>query len=213
MYNCKHTSQLNKGGVIMGQTENILQLAMNNNGIVTSKMVTDNGLSKGILKYLYDNGKLEKIERGIYILPNKWEDEMYNLQLKFSKGIFSHETALFLLGVIDRTPINFDMTFPKGYNLTNVKKNSISTFQTKIEWYEKGIIFVDTPLQNKVRCYCAEKTLCDILKPKANTDIQVISQSFKNYTALKNKNISLLSQYAQELNVYDKVKKYLEVLL
>ena len=58
-----------------------------------------------------------------------------------------------------------------------------------------------------------EKTLCDILQTRANTDIQVISEAFKKYVTLGNKNIPLLSEYAKQMRVEKRVRSYLEVLL
>ena len=44
------------------------------------------------------------------------------LQNRFKKGIYSHETALFLWDLTDRTPNRYCMTFPENYNLTNPKE-------------------------------------------------------------------------------------------
>ncbi|MDO4962410.1 MAG: type IV toxin-antitoxin system AbiEi family antitoxin domain-containing protein [Eubacteriales bacterium] len=64
----------------MNDSMRILEMANQNNGVVTAAMVTQAGISSGVLKYLSDNGKLEKSARGIYILPEIWEDEFVNLQ-------------------------------------------------------------------------------------------------------------------------------------
>jgi predicted transcriptional regulator of viral defense system len=55
-------------------TNEIIKIATQNNGIVTTAMVVADGYSRGILKYLSDKGLLEKTARGIYILPEIWED-------------------------------------------------------------------------------------------------------------------------------------------
>ena len=103
----------------MGAIEEILNMAKENNGTVTSAMVDGAGFSRGNIKYLVDNGMLEKTARGIYILPEVWEDEMYHLQNRFKRGIYSHETALFLFDLTDRTPNRYYMTFPLNYNFRN----------------------------------------------------------------------------------------------
>lgn len=46
-------------------------------------------------------GKLEKVNRGVYISAGTIEDEMYYMQYKYPKIIYSHETALFLHGLTD----------------------------------------------------------------------------------------------------------------
>lgn len=201
------------GGEKMTQVNKILNMAKNNKGIVTAAMITQENISNGILKYLCDNGKLEKTARGIYILPDFGEDKFLNLQLRFKKGVFSHETALFLHNLIDRTPLKFHMTFPTNYNLTMAKKHNILCHQNKLDVYNKGIICKKTSIGNDVNVYCIEKTLCDILTPRSKTDIQIITSAFKRYKDYNQKNIPLLLQYAYELKVETKIRAYLEVLL
>ena len=58
----------------------IIQMAKENNGVVTAAMVSKSGISRGNLKYLVDNGKLEKSGRGVYTLPDVWDDELFSLQ-------------------------------------------------------------------------------------------------------------------------------------
>ncbi len=197
----------------MGATEEILKIAKQNNSIVTSAMVTAAGFSRGNLKYLVDRGMLEKSARGVYILPEVWEDEIFNLQNRFKRGIFSQETALFLWDLTDRTPSTYSMTFPLSYNMTKPKAAKIKCSQCKKEWYELGVEKVKTPGGNYVRVYNKERTLCDILRPNSFADIQIISESFKRYTAGINKNIPLLSEYGKIFKVEKKLRTYLEVLL
>lgn len=71
----------------MNHTQKILDMAKQNNGVVTAAMVVEAGLSLGSLKYLADLGKLEKTARGVYILPNALEDEFLSLQERFKCGI------------------------------------------------------------------------------------------------------------------------------
>ena len=102
--------------------EKKLELAKENNGLVTTSMVVREGLSRGLLKYLSDSGALEKTARGVYILPDAWEDEYMNYASRYERGIFSLDTALYLCDLTDRMPNRFHMTFPATYNLTGPKK-------------------------------------------------------------------------------------------
>lgn len=197
----------------MGATEEIIKMAQGNNGTVTTAMVVAAGFSRGNIKYLVDKGMIEKSSRGIYILPEVWEDEIFNLQNRFKRGVYSHETALFLWDLTDRTPNKYHMTFPMNYNLTNPKKENIRCVQCKKEIYDLGIEEVTTPGGNAVRAYSAERTLCDILKPHSRVDIQVATEAFKRYVSNSNKNIPVLSEYAKLLKVETKLRSYLEVLL
>ena len=132
-YNHKIVSvKVNKRWMItVRATEEIIKMAKENNGTVTTAMVVSAGFSRGNIKYLVDKGMIEKSDRGVYILPEIWDDEIFNLQNRFKRGIYSHETALFLWDLTDRTPNKYSMTFPVNYNLTKPKEESIRCVQCK----------------------------------------------------------------------------------
>lgn len=197
----------------MGAIEEIIKMAQENNGIVTTAMVVAAGFSRGNIKYLVDKGMIEKSARGVYILPEVWDDEIFNLQNRFKRGIYSHETALFLWDLTDRTPSRYHMTFPVNYNLTKPKQENIRCVQCKKAFYDLGIVEVTTPGGNTVRAYSVERTLCDILKSHSRVDIQVVTEAFKHFITRTDKNIPVLSEYAKLLKVETKLRSYLEVLL
>ena len=197
----------------MTDSKQILELAKLNNGVITTAMVVNAGFSRGSLKYLSDTGSLERASRGVYTLPEVWEDEFVNIQSRYKRGIYSLDTALFLCDLTDRTPAKFHMVFPATYNLSNPKQEGIICSGSKEPFYSLGVTDLITPGGNKVRCYSAERTLCDILRPRNHTDVQVVADAYKRYAARKEKNIPLLSEYARTLKVEQKLRSYLEVLL
>ena len=197
----------------MNRETQIMKLVNENNGTITTGQIIKAGIPRGSLKYLVDKGVLEKSARGVYILPELFDDELFNIQSRFKKGIFSGETALFLHGFTDRTPSRVDMTFPLNYNTSNIKLEDVRAVRVKLELCDVGVINVNTPAGNSVRVYNIERTLCDILKGRSNTDIQIISEAFKKYTNGMEKNIPLFSKYAKMLRVEKKVRSYLEVLI
>lgn len=197
----------------MGAIEEIIRMAKENNGTVTTAMVVAAGFSRGNVKYLVDKGMIEKSARGVYILPEVWDDEIFNLQNRFKRGIYSHETALFLWNLTDRTPHRYHMTFPMNYNLTKPKEENIQCVQCKKEIYDLGIAEVTTPGGNAVKAYSVERTLCDILRARSRVDIQVVTEAFKRFASRTDKNIPILSEYAKILKVETRLRSYLEVLL
>lgn len=197
----------------MSKSKNILDIAEKNNGIVTASMVAEAGISPGNLKHLYDSGSLERVSRGVYSLPDAWNDEFVEIQSRYKRGIFSLGTALFLLDLTDRTPNRFEMTFPATYNLSRPKAEGIKCSGTKEPFYSMGVVELKTPGGHSVKSYNAEKTLCDILRPHNGVAIEIITGAFKTYSLTKTKDLHMLSQYAKELHVEDKVRSYLEVLL
>ncbi len=197
----------------MPKFKNEYEFLKNSNSVILSKDVTNAGFHRSILQKLLNENLLIKVERGVYLKTDSFEDEFLILQRKYSKGIFSDETALFLLGYSDRTPFKFNMTFPRGYN-TNSLKNQNVIFKTSVnKLYDLGITEVDSPYGNKIIVYDIEKSICDVLRGTSNTDIQIVLDAIKKYAKSKDKDINKLIKYAEILRVKDKILNYMEVLL
>ena len=197
----------------MTNVEQILKLAQDNNGVVTSAQVSKAGIQREYLRILVEKGLLERSARGVYYIPTIFDDEMFNLQVRFKRGIFSHETALFLLDLSDRTPSTYSMTFPLGYNTSALKSENVKFYRVKDDLYGLGVITAKSTGGNNVRLYNAERTLCDILKGRSRTDIQIVTDAFKRYARFDKKDIPLISEYAKRLRVEKKLRSYLEVLI
>ena len=195
------------------ENELIKQLLQSSkNGIITTKEITSLGLHRSVLSKLVENGILYRYSSGIYVKSDAWEDDMYLLQQKYSRGIYSHNTALYLLGYSDRTPINYTMTFPQGYNTPSLKHENIHIKNVKEEFYSMGVIEVPSPCGNQIRIYDLEKTLCDIVRGEG-IDIQIITSAMQRYARAKDKNLYKLMVYANCLHVQPKIRHYMEVLL
>lgn len=197
----------------MKNTDKIIEIMKNNNGTITTAQVTAAGISRSSLNQLLTEGLIERSDRGVYILPEVWEDELFNLQQRYRRGIYSLGTALFLNGLTDRTPNKYQMTFPLNYNISNVDQKKVIANRVKQDQYEIGKTKVKTPSGNLVFCYNSERILCDILKNKNKVDIQLVSEAFKNYVSSIDKDIILLSEYSKYLGVEERTRSYLEVLL
>lgn len=197
----------------MTSAEFIMEMIKKNNGVITAAEVTKAGISRGNLKYMVDTGLLERTARGVYQLAGSLEDEIYNLQVRYKRGIFSGATALYLFDLTDRTPAKFQMTFPHNYNISTVKGENVKCNRVIVELYELGVVKVKTHAGNTVRSYNMERTLCDILRKHNKTDIQITTDAFKRYVRRKDKNIALLCEYGKKLKVAAKLQTYLEVLL
>lgn len=191
----------------------ILHMAETQNGIITSTKVTEAGIPRRCLGSMVRSGLLHRVERGVYTLPETWEDELFILQWRFSRGIFSHETALYLHAMTDRTPSRYTMTFPFGYNPGNVLKRGVVPKVANEEMYPLGIMTISSPSGNSIKAYDIERTLCDMVKTRHRADIQVVNQAMRLYAGSRDKDIARLMDYAERLRVKSKILTYMEILL
>lgn len=166
--------------------------------------------------YLFDfiaKNNFEKVSKGIYVHPDVWTDDMYLMQLRYKQVIFSHETALYLLDMSEREPINYTVTVKAHYNTKSLKEQSVNVYSVKKELYTMGLIDVKTSMGNNVRCYNEERTVCDMVRSRKKVDIQETTSALKKYAMRKDKNIPQLMRYARELKIEKNIRQYLEVLL
>ena len=196
-----------------GNKTKILELVSKNGGTVTSKEVVGNGIHRQFLKQLAESGILVQTGRGIYQMPDVFEDELYNLQTEYNAGVFSYETSLFLFNLLERTPFEWSMTFKGNYHSSKLLEKGVRVRLCKADVFDEGIVYVKSQGNHTVKAYCPERTLCEILKPASRSDIQDISFAFKEYVKRKDKNIPLLMEYSKKFKVEDKVRSYLEVLI
>lgn len=194
----------------MNRMKNLI--SKSTSGIISTQEVFEENITRNTLNKFIKNGELTRFGRGLYTINSAWEDDFFSLQKKYRKGIYSHDTALYLLGYSDRTPSIYTMTFPKGYNSPSIKQENIKVVRVIPDNYDLGIIEIQSPSNNTIRIYNLERTLCDILRGKGS-DIQIINAAMKKYAISKEKNINLLMQYAEQLKVKDKILRYMEVLL
>ena len=146
------------------------------------------------------------------MLNSAWEDDFYLLQLRYASGIYSHDTALYLLGYSDRTPAKYTMTFRKGYNTPSLKQENLIARRVVPDNYEFGKIEIKSPCGNPIYVFDLERTLCDIVRG-SGSDVQIVGEAMKRYAGARDKNIGKLMEYAERLRVKPKVLRYMEVLL
>lgn len=194
----------------MRKSEMIIEYSNTHHGVIKVKDIVNQGISKQYCLEFLKKNEYERIAKGLYISPELWGDDFYVLSYKYSKAIFSHETALYLLNMADREPIVYSVTLPHGYKVDALTKQGIKTYTSIESRYNIGIIEVTTPNGHLVRCYDPERTICDIFR--INIDPQDKQVAMKEYLK-KYKNISRLMQYAEIFKVNEKIKLYLEGLL
>lgn len=189
------------------------KMLLHNNGVLRTAEVTAAGISK---EYFYQFVKafgLEKIAHGIYASAEAWLDEMYLLQLQFSKAIYSCETALYLHDLSEMEPVPLSVTVAAGYNPAGLVKRGIRVYKVKPEWYELGICQKESPGGHLLRLYDMERTICDIIRRRSETEVSVFKYALTQYSKRKDKDLNRLGTYAQAMRLEKKIRNYMEVLL
>ena len=208
---CKHDYKMikcNRKGNNMTKAE-IINIANQNNGYIYSKIVKEYKIQTENIVRLVKEGKLTKLDRGIYITDEGIEDEFFINSIKYSRIVYSGETALFLNNLSNKQfPIK-EFTIP--YSTCVPKINGYNVKYSRKETFNLGIENIDTPFGNKVRCYNKERCLCDLFIRPDYYDYETRIFAINEY---KNKYLDFkkLYEYANILGVYEKVSNVFEVI-
>lgn len=188
-------------------------IASEHGGIIEAKIAAQRGISKAMLYKLCKEDKIHRIVKGQYILPDDMQDELLSISKRSDKIIFSHETALFLHGISDRTPFEHTITAPSGCIPSVAIKSECKVYYIKPELFDLGRTMLKTPAGNKVQVYDLERTICDVIRSRNKLGTETFLAALKMYAASPKKNLNKLNTYAKQMRVEKVLRQYLEVLL
>jgi predicted transcriptional regulator of viral defense system len=119
------------------ESDRILQnLLDDGNDVILASAAVQAGLSRAELSKLTERGILERTGRGVYVVSDGIGDELFSLQQRAKKIIYSHETALFLHGMTDRTPARYSVTVPNYYKPSQIVKDKCKVYYIKPDMAE-----------------------------------------------------------------------------
>jgi predicted transcriptional regulator of viral defense system len=184
-----------------------------NEGMLLTKDILEAGISKQLLSKYVKKGYIERVAQGVYLSKDAFEDDMYVLQARSRKAVFSHETALYLHDLTDRDPLQYTVTLPSGYNATKFKDKGVYVYFIKSDLLNLGVEDGKTPLGRTIRIYNKERTICDIVRNRNVIDPAILNEAVRRYLSAKEKNIPKLMKYAEEFRVEKLIRQYVEVLI
>ncbi|HIW76853.1 MULTISPECIES: type IV toxin-antitoxin system AbiEi family antitoxin domain-containing protein [Gordonibacter] len=193
--------------------QRIEDILRGNGGVLVASEVIEQGVPRNaVYQFVKDRG-LEKVSPGIFLDENEFPDELYLLQARYPKVVYSHNTALYLHDMAERESVPITLTVDSGYNVGSLADSGARIFYVKPEWYGIGVCDMESPGGHAVRVYDRERTLIDIIRRKAALDPAAYAYALKRYAASREKNPARLGHYAQKMGVEAQVQRAMEVLL
>ena len=197
----------------MDYLSELTAIAQAHGGIIETKVAATHGVSKAMLYKLCKENKLHRVIQGQYILPNDLQDELLSISKRSEKLVFSHETALFLHGISDRTPFEHTITVPSDYTPSASIKSECKVYYIKPELLSLGQTTLKTPAGNEVPVYDLERTICDMIRSRNKVGTETFHTALKLYVASPRKDLNKLNSYAKKMRMANVLRQYLEVLL
>ncbi len=184
-----------------------------NGSLLKTRELVSLGRSKAWIGLCVREGLLSRVCHGVYALPDALADDVAALLARSDKMILSHESALYLNGLAEGAPDAICVTVPSDRRLSPSALALCRCHYVKPELHGLGASTRRTTFGNEVRCYDAERTVCDVFRSRSKMDAETVLAALRNYVAAKNRDLSKLSRYARAFGIFDRLRAELEVAL
>ena len=184
-----------------------------NGGLLKTRELVEFGRSKAWIGLCVREGLLSRIGHGVYALPDSLADDVAALLARSDKMILSHESAMYLNGLAEGAPETICVTVPSDRRLSPSALGLCRCHYVKPELHGLGAVMRQTTFGNEVRCYDAERTVCDVFRSRSRMDSETVLAALRNYVASNNRDLPKLSRYARVFGIFDRLRGELEVAL
>lgn len=194
--------------------DKLLQLLEKRDGNLSMKEARAKGIAAATVQRLVESGKLLRISRGYYVLDGHGVDELYMVQSRFTRGVFSHETALELYSLSTNIPKRIHLSVPINYHVQrkHLEEEFVRVHKVKNEIFELGMSEIKSYQGNPIRVYDKERTICDMWNPRYHASFETKLDALKDYMQEKDRDPMKLREYREKLNVDPKLANYMEAL-
>jgi predicted transcriptional regulator of viral defense system len=193
--------------------ERLRKILEEQHGMILTSDLARFGIPRTYLSIMEKNGEIERVSTGVYKKTDSIEDELFSLQARYSVSVYSHETALYLHDLTDRTPLTYSVTVPTGYHTETLNASGCKVYYVNRKLIELGVVYLESPHGNEIRVTGLERTMVDLFRNRNSMDIQLFNDALKRYVGRKERNLDLLYTYARKFRVQQIARQYLEVLL
>ncbi len=187
-------------------------MASQNGTLLTSDLAKFN-IPRTYLSIFVRNGEIERVSRGVYQASASIEDELFILQASHRSSIYSHETALYLHDLTDRSPLRYSITVPVGYHSVSLIQDGHKIFYVNRNLFDTGVVTMKSAHGNPIRATGLERTICDIVRSRNQMEMPLVYGALRRYVKSTDRDIDLLYNYAGHFRVQKIIRQYIEVLL
>lgn len=198
----------------MNQNYKILEkMIESGDGNLSRKDAIANGVPPASFARYVSSNRLVRIRRGVYAKDGA-VDDLFQLQRRYQRIVYSGITALYLLRLTDRIPDSIEFTIPKECRVRkeSIGCNAICHIENNEELFHLGNVSTGTMFGNNVTCYSKEKMVVEMIRKRDDYDSELFLKAVKTFLNGKDKDMDFLFQYARMRKVEEKVYQILEAM-
>jgi len=183
-----------------------LEIFQAKGGILKTDEAIKAGIYPSILYELRDQGKLERIDRGLYGiagLPELSDPDLVAVIKKVPRGVIFLISALYFHRLTNQIPYCLHIAIPQ-----HVKASKIYYPPVRFYWFSEKT-WQSVIEGTIVKCYSKEKTIIDCFKHRNKIGVEAL----KNYWENGRANLRKINEYAKVSKVDRIIQPYLETII
>lgn len=173
------------------------------------------GIARRTLYRLTDEGKLERVTRGVYRLADLPEisyPDLVTVSLRAPKAVICLVSALSFHDLTTQVPHSVWIAIPRDSRPPRIDYPPISWVELSGSAFESGIE-VHSIDQTTVRIYGPEKTIADCFKYRNKIGMDIVLEALNLYMRTTERDVDTLLHYARICRVEAVMKPYMEALV
>ena len=180
-------------------------------GIAVLSQVENKALCQRIIR-AGNNGKLVRVRKGVYMLPEKLTATMIDVEAIVPGGVVCLYSAFRYHGLSTQVPAATCVAIAHSRKVQLPQFPAINLYYWNDEYLTIGVQQIETDGVH-LRITDLERTVCDAIRYRNKIGLDVCGEVLNDYLKKPNRNIGLLNTYARQLRVHKILTQYLEILL
>ena len=200
---------------MQSRTQALINFFRKHGGIVRFSTILKSGFHPDSLVTLEEEGKVEKIGRGLYRLtdyiPGSHPD-LVTASLQSPRGVICLLSALAFYEATSEVPKYVDVAIPRGTHANRIKYPPVRFYRFAPDVWRAGI--EEHKIEGcKIRVYSLSKTIADCFKFRNKIGMDVVRDALKVAVTEKSIKPKEIMQYAKICRVDGIMKPILEAML
>lgn len=156
------------------------------------------------------SGNVIRIKNGVYMLPEELASTMIDVARIVPGGVVCLYSAWDYYGLTTQIPDGFYIAIEKHRKVVVPDIMGIILCYWQEKYCTMGVEEIEIA-NHKVKIFCIEKSVCDAIKFRNKIGTEVAIEILKNYLKRKERNISLLMDFAKQMRILSTMRQYIEM--
>ncbi len=159
-----------------------------------------------------DRGEMVRVRHGVYAEPSAVLGTMVDIERIVPGGVVCLYNAWAFYGLTTTVPPAFCVAVEAKRKVVLPTAIPVRLYYWKRENLDFGVAWREVS-GHRVRMTDLERSVCDAIKYRGKVGLDLCAEVLRNYLKRRDRNLSLLSDYARRLRVASTLSTYLEIAM